>query len=131
MSDEPEFKKVTLTREQMTDALRNTPVRHGGFPAELLARMKSTYDTVGRFLSPTLEHWELGFMKDTNPASELAIWEHIEASFNRYRQTYGEPTPEEQKQIVLGLAVISSAGEPETLNADLRARLHECWEAVI
>ena len=65
---------VRLNAAQLREVVRNTPIRHESLPPEDLAVCAYTYRKVGKFVTPTLEQWELGFMKDTNPMDELAFW---------------------------------------------------------
>ena len=51
--------------------LEEGPIRHELDPeAQKIARY--TYNLVGKYVQPTLEQWELGFMRDAHPRRELA-----------------------------------------------------------
>ena len=42
------------------------------------------FDRVGLHVIPTFEQWELGFLRDAQPQSELFVWEAIARSFDAY-----------------------------------------------
>lgn len=59
------------------------PIRHHTLPSDMLERIGRLYRTVGKHISPTLEHWEIGFMRDVRPEREIAVWLDIEAALFR------------------------------------------------
>ena len=42
------------------------------------------FDRVGRFVQPTLERWESGFLQEGNVAQEVIVWEAIARTFEAY-----------------------------------------------
>ena len=52
--------------------LRPGPIRNESLPPELLEQIKAVFDVVGPYISMTLEQFEVGFMRDTHPESEVA-----------------------------------------------------------
>jgi hypothetical protein len=59
------------------------PIQHHSLPSDMLKTLGSLYKTVGKHVSPTLEHWEIGFMRDLRPEREIAVWLDIEAALLR------------------------------------------------
>ena len=53
--------------------LRPGPIRNESLPAELLGRIKAVFDVIGPYLNMTLEQFEVGFMRDMHPESEVAL----------------------------------------------------------
>src|ERR1019366_1083753 len=62
----------------------NNALRHERLPDDLRRRIGTLYPTVGRFISPTPEHWEEGFRRDEHPEREVGVWEDIEEAFLNY-----------------------------------------------
>src|SRR5262249_46388058 len=60
------------------------PIRHENLSPESLATARSTYQDVGRYLFPSFEQWELGFLRDCHPERELATWASIAKAFNDF-----------------------------------------------
>lgn len=93
---------------------------------EELAR--SLFSKVGRFVYPTFEQWELGFMRDEHPWREILIWENIARTFNRYLAEH----PDADGRDVVGTICSISAGhvsEDETeTEKELRSLFKEAYE---
>src|SRR5437870_2838057 len=79
------MKNVTVQLIRLAD-LKAAPIRCESFSPELSQRIEVTYREIGHYQEPTLEQWELGFMRETNPESEVAIWEVLAKAFRLYRQ---------------------------------------------
>jgi hypothetical protein len=54
--------------------VRPGPIQHKALSPELLELIGSVYDLIGSYLKTTLEQFEIGFMRDTHPESEVAVW---------------------------------------------------------
>ena len=54
--------------------LRPGPIRNESLPDELLEHIRAVFDVIGPYLDTTLEQFEIGFMRDMNPASEVVVW---------------------------------------------------------
>jgi hypothetical protein len=65
--------------------LRPGPIRHEALSPALEERAKQLYARVGYMIWPTFEQWELGFLRDLNPESEIAVWEVIADVFDAYK----------------------------------------------
>jgi hypothetical protein len=63
-----------LTEPQRIDArkLRPGPIRHESLPPELLERIAAAFGVIGPYTGMTLEQFEVGFMRDMDPESEVA-----------------------------------------------------------
>jgi len=75
---------------------------------EVLARQ--IYNACGHLVYPTYEQWELGLLRDTNPAQELVLWAIIATTFHRLGSIY----PDEDQRKVLAQIVFHSIGESST-----------------
>jgi hypothetical protein len=54
--------------------LRPGPIRNESLPPEVLDQIKAVFDVIGPYIDMTLEQFELGFMRDMHPESEVALW---------------------------------------------------------
>src|SRR5438093_12773385 len=57
--------------------LRPGPIRNESLPSKLLDQIKAVFDVIGQYLGMTLEEFEIGFMRDMHPESEVALWFRI------------------------------------------------------
>lgn len=116
--------------------LRPGPIRHESLPAEMLEQVKAVYDVIGKYLDTTLEQFEIGFMRDSHPDSEVAVWCSITAAWLAYHEKYldDQVLPEEQeKKIVAALIAISTGVEDVGklgVPADVGRRLLTCYEEI-
>ena len=105
----------------MTDAefvdpsqLRPGPIRHDALPPELLEQVRAVYEVVGQYLDTTLEQFEIGFMRDMHPESEVAVWCSIAAAWLAYHEKYldDEVIPDgDEKRLLAALIAISTGVE--------------------
>ncbi|HEX4613194.1 MAG TPA: hypothetical protein VH092_33720, partial [Urbifossiella sp.] len=61
--------------------LRPGPIRNESLPPELLEQIEAVFAEIGPYLNMTLEQFELGFMRDMHPESEVALWCSITAAW--------------------------------------------------
>ena len=113
--------------------IRPGPIRHGALPKELLDQIRSVYELIGPYLGQNLEQFEIGFMRDMNPESEVAIWRCIVRAWNRYHVKYLRSKRQsigEEKKLVGALIVISAGGGVEQLGVptEVGERLMACYE---
>lgn len=80
--------------------LRPGPIRHESLSPDLLEHIQAVYDVVGPYLSTTLEQFEIGFMRETNPEDEVAVWASITAAWIDYHKQHldDEPLPDEDEK---------------------------------
>src|SRR6202140_190607 len=92
--------------------LRPGPIRHESLPPELLDRIKAVFDVIGPYINMTLEQFEIGFMRDMHPESEVALWCSITAAWLAYHEKFlgDETLPEEDERNMLGALIAISTG---------------------
>jgi hypothetical protein len=66
----------------------------------------------GPYLGRSLEQFEIGFMRDMNPESEVAIWRCIATAWHDYHRKYlnGRILPKDQEQKLIAALLVISAG---------------------
>ena len=93
-----------------TSDIKDAPIRHESLPPKMLKTLGQLYDDVGRYVQPTLEQWELGFMRDTHPEREVRVWCGIAMAwhiFHKRHTGYERLRDEEEKKLVSALSMIS------------------------
>lgn len=114
--------------------LRPGPIRNESLPDELLEQIRAVFDVIGPYLDTTLEQFEIGFMRDMNPASEVIVWCSITAAWIAYHEKYlnDEALPDdEEKKLIAALIVISTGMADVTkLNVPVEVgrRLIDCYD---
>ena len=114
--------------------LRQGPIRNESLPPELLERIKAVFDVIGSYLSMTLEQFEIGFMRDMHPESEVALWCSITAAWLAYHEKYlgDETLPDEQERLMLGALIAISTGVDDVAKLNVPAqvgrRLLQCYD---
>ena len=116
--------------------LRSGPIRHGSLPPEMLEQIKAVFDVIGKYLGMTLEQFEVDFMRDTHPESEVALWCSITAAWLAYHEKFSsgkELADEDEKKLVgaliaisMGIEDVSKLGVP----VDVGRRLLECYDGL-
>ena len=120
-------------KEVKVSVLKPGPIRHESLPPEMLETLKALYDSVGRYMDPTREQWELGFMRDANPAREMEGWSKIAFAWREYhlRYTGGDRLDDVAEKQIVGFLVLLSRGVtnvPESkLPETTKQRLHSCY----
>ena len=116
--------------------IRPGPIRHESLSDELLELVRSIYNIVGPYLDTTLEQFEINFMRDMHPESEIAVWCSIAAAWLAYHKIYldDEVQPEEdEKKLLAALIAISTGVEDvEALGVpvDVGRKLLACYDAL-
>ena len=114
--------------------LRPGPIRNESLPPELLNRIKAVFDLIGPYINMTLEQFEIGFLRDTHPEGEVALWCGITAAWLAYHVEYlnDETLPDEQERNMLGALIAISSGVDDVakLNvpAEVGRRLIRCYD---
>jgi hypothetical protein len=109
------------------------PIRHETLPPELLEQIQAVYEVVGPFLGTTLEQFEIGFMRDMHPESEVAVWRRIAAAWLAYQEKYlGQPEEDEKKLLAALIAISTGIKDVEALGVpvDVGHRLLACYDAL-
>src|SRR5271167_4387239 len=92
--------------------LRPGPIRNESLPPELLVEIKAVFDVIGPYINMTLEQFEIGFMRDMHPESEVCLWFRITKAWLAYHEDFlGNKTlPIEEERTLLGALIAISSG---------------------
>jgi hypothetical protein len=116
--------------------LRSGPIRHESLPPDMLKQIKAVFDVIGKYLGMTLEQFEITFMRDTHPESEVVLWCSITAAWLAYHEKFlgGKELAEEvEKKLVAALLAISMGIEDVSklgVPVDVGHRLLECYDGL-
>jgi hypothetical protein len=114
--------------------LRPGPIRNESLPPELLDQIKAVFEVIGPYINMTLEEFEIGFMRDMNPESEVALWFNITKAWLAYHEDFlGNKTlPNEEERNILGALIAISTGIEDVakLNVPVEVgrRLVQCYD---
>ena len=114
--------------------LRSGPIRHGSLSPELLDQIKAVFDVIGQYLGMTLEEFEIGFMRDMHPESEVALWFRITKAWLAYHEDFlgNDTLPNEEERKLLGALIAISTGieDVSKLNVPVEVgrRLVQCYD---
>ena len=88
------------------------PIRHESLSPELLEHVRAVHDVIGPYLDTTLEQFETGLMRDTNPEDEVVVWCSITAAWIAYHEQHldDELLPDEDETKLLAALVSISTG---------------------
>ena len=103
--------------------LRRGPIRNESLPPELLEHIGAIYEVVGQYLSTTLEQFEISFMRDMNPESEVAIWCSITAAWIAYHERFlnEEVLPDDDEKKLISALIAISTGIEDVTKLDVPA----------
>jgi hypothetical protein len=113
---------------------RPGPIRNESLPSELLDQIKAVFDVIGPYIGMTLEQFEIGFMRDMHPASEVALWFRITKAWLAYHEDFfgNEILPNEEERKLLGALIAISTGVEDVtkLNVPVEVgrRLVQCYD---
>lgn len=116
--------------------LRPGPIRNKSLPPDLLEHVQAVYDVIGAYLDTTLEQFEIGFMRDANPASEVAVWCGITSAWIAYHERHlgDEVLPDADEKKLIGALIAISTGVTDVARlpvpADVGQKLLECYDAL-
>ena len=114
--------------------IRSGPIRNESLPPEVLECIQAVHEVIGRYVSTSLEQFEIGFMRDANPADEAAVWCSITAAWLDYHDQYldGELlSDEEEKKLIAALITISTGVEDVSVlrvPPDVGQKLLQCYD---
>ena len=114
--------------------LRPGPIRNESLPPELLDQIKAVFGVIGPYISMNLEHFEIGFMRDMHPESEVALWCSITAAWLAYHEKFlgDETLPDEEERNMLGALIAISTGVDDVTRLNVPAevghRLLKCYD---
>lgn len=120
------WKKELLTETELKK-LKPGPIQHEELPGFLLDIMRWTFKITGRFIVPTLEQWELGFMRDMHVDKQVGMWHRLSFAFISYHQRKRLPlrSHEEETRLIGGL--ITQASSVAKANDTESKFLRQCW----
>ena len=116
--------------------LQPGPIRHQSLSPELLDHVRAVYDIIGPYLDTTLEQFEIGFMRDTHPEDEVAVWCSITAAWIAYHEQYlgDEYLPEEDEKKLIGSLIAISIGVEDvrklSVPKNVGLKLLACYDQV-
>ncbi len=126
-------KKVERVR---VSEFQKGPIQHKSLSDELLEGLKFVYDTVGHFIHPTWEQWQIDFMRDLHSEKEIHIWLRIALSWQLYHERYvkDKVLSDEQEKKLVGALVLISKGVTEDkqlkVSTTVGKGLVKCWTDV-
>jgi hypothetical protein len=101
---------------------------------DLLNQIKIVYDVIGPYIGMTLEQFEIGFMRDRHPESEIALWFSITKAWLAYHEDFlgNERLANEEEQKLLGALIAISTGieDVSKLNVPVEVgrKLIQCYD---
>jgi len=107
---------------------RPGPVQHPELPRALLDQARWSYRVVGHYLLPTLEQWELGFMRDQNVVGEIGFWCRVTFAFIDYHRRRDLPVRSDAEERDLTTAFAALGSGAEGLQADDLDMIRACLE---
>jgi len=104
---------VSVSRRDQTDPnqIWSGPIQNRSLRPELLKPVKAVYRLIGRYLSQTLEEFEVGLLQDAHADYEVAIWCRIATVWYYYHESFlnGELlTDDEERKLIAALIAIST-----------------------
>jgi hypothetical protein len=112
------------------------PIQHESLSPELLEHVQAVYDVLGPYLATTLEQFEIGFMRDMEPESEVAVWCGITAAWIAYHEKHlcDEVLPDEDEKKLLGALIAISTGVEDVdalgVPVDVGRNLMACYDTL-
>lgn len=100
--------------------IRPGPIQHANLNREQLALCAYTYKWAGKYIQPTLEQWELGFMRDLHADRELSFWGRVSIAIQKLADSGIAP-----KEIVAALAAKSMDS-----SRTLAPAVDEAWNSI-
>ena len=97
-------------RQVKASQVRPGPIRRESLSDDQTRRARAVYDALQPFVSPTFEQFELNFLRDSDPESEIQIWENIAYAFQRYEQQHGPLSESDEATLFKSLLLISMCG---------------------
>ena len=124
-----------MTEPEFVDPreLRPGPIRNESLPPELLELIKALFDVIGPYLGGNLEQFEIGFMRDMHPKSEVAVWCSITVAWLNYHEKFvgDEKLPDDEEKKLLGALIAISTGVEDlsklNVPVEVGRRLLKCY----
>jgi hypothetical protein len=124
-TEKKRWKKQRMSAKELA-GMSPGPIRHPELPPFTLDLIRWSHSVVGKYLHPTLEKWELGFMRDTHVEQEVWLWHRIAFAYITYYSRLGRLPKDDAEagRTVNLLAGISSGHEPRS---EEERTLRECY----
>lgn len=112
------------------------PIRNESLSPELLERIRAVHNVIGKYISNSLEQFEISFMRDSNPDDEVVIWCSITAAWLDYHEKYLSDellSDQEEKKLIGALVAISTGVEDVTVLSvppDVGRKLLDCYDGL-
>lgn len=116
--------------------IQSGPIRQESLPDDMLELIRSVYEVVGPYLSTTLEQFEINFLRDEDPASEVIVWCSITAAWSDYHEKHldGELLPDEDEKKLLAALIAISTGVTDVdklgVSPEVGRKLLDCYDAL-
>jgi hypothetical protein len=113
---------------------RSGPIRHESLSPKLLARIKTVHRLIGKYLGVNLEQFEISFMREESPDTEVVIWHSIAMAWGEFHKKHvGRiqlPHDEEKMLIAVLFAISKGIQQLERLGVpvEVGSRLLACYE---
>ncbi|MEZ5944925.1 MAG: hypothetical protein R3C18_26370 [Planctomycetaceae bacterium] len=114
--------------------LRPGPIRNETLPPEMLEQIRTVFDVIGNYVSNSLEQFEISFMRDANPADEVAIWCSVTAAWIAYQEEHlgDELRPDDDEKKLLAALISISTGVEDLavlgVPHDVGRKLLDCYD---
>lgn len=105
---------------------------HENLPDDVKDKIKSLYNSVGRYICPNLEEWHAGFYYELQPKKELEVWDKIALAWKKYRDKYcpnKKISFDKGQLLIAGLVAISMGmiTRHKKIPVKVMKRLTECY----
>lgn len=119
------WSRVTLSPNEL--GMGVCRLQHQSLPADLVDMCRWIYTIVGRYVVPTLEQWEIGFLCDLRPRLQIYDWYRIAHAFITWHARRNLPlrSPKEEGLLVAMLANLDRICSPE--EEEEQAFLRDCY----
>ena len=114
--------------------IQSGPIRHKSLSPELLEHIEAVFDVIGPYIGKSLEQFEISFMRDSDPESEVALWCSITAAWISYHEQFlnDETLPDDEEKKLLGALIAISAGVEDVskmnVPVEVGKRLLQCYD---
>ncbi len=116
--------------------IQTGPIRNDSLPPELLGRIRAVHDVIGKYISNSLEQFEISFMRDANPEDEVVIWSSISAAWLDYHKKHlgDKLLPDKEEKNLLGALIAISTGVEDVtvlpVHPDVGKKLLNCYDGL-
>jgi hypothetical protein len=117
LSQVPEILGHVTDEQGQRHAVHRGWLKHGSLSEDQIQRVARLHEVLAEAYPMTMEGWIDGFLRDTNPESEIRIIEACAVTYHRLT-TQARLSPKEKRRLYSILCVISAGGiNPELASA--------------